>query len=72
MTKISEAIKYYESNKKAISNIKKIIELEDIDCDFEEQPNYVYTTQKDEVEKIEKEVAAINAIERIYKWHKKC
>lgn len=66
------AIKYYESNKKAISNIKQIIDLEDIDCDFEEQPNYIYTTDKNEVEKIEKEVAAINAIERIYKWNKIC
>ena len=66
------AMKYYESNKKAISDIKKIIQLEEIECDFEEQPNYIYTTKKEEVDKIEREVDAINAIERIYKWYKKC
>lgn len=60
---INFALKYFESNKQAISNIKKIIDDEKIDCDFEYQPNYVYTTEKSEVEKIEKEVAAINALE---------
>ena len=37
------ALGYFESNKKAISNIKKIIDSEEIDCDFEYQSNYVYT-----------------------------
>lgn len=69
---INYAIKYFEANKKAISNIKQIIDEEKIECDFEWQPNYVYTTKKSEIQKIENEVSAINAIERIYKWGKIC
>ena len=65
-------MKYYEANKQAISNIKQIIDEENIECDFEWQPNYVYTTNKNEVQKIENEVSAINALERIYKWGKIC
>ncbi|MBR3134370.1 MAG: FAD-dependent oxidoreductase [Clostridia bacterium] len=57
------ALKYYESNKQAISNIKQIIEDEKIDCDFEYVPNYVYTTDVEEILKIEKEVDAINMLE---------
>ena len=37
------ALNYYKSNREAISNIKEIIDLEDIECDFEYQPNFVYT-----------------------------
>ncbi|MBR3002190.1 MAG: FAD-dependent oxidoreductase [Clostridia bacterium] len=60
---INYALKYFEANKQAISNIKEIIDSEKIDCDFENQSNYVYTTDKKEVEKIENEVSAINALQ---------
>ena len=60
---IDFALKYYESNKQAIENIKQIIKQEKIKCDLEEQSNYIYTTKKTEIEKIEKEVSAINALE---------
>ena len=60
---INYALKYFEANKQAISNIKQIIDEEKIDCDFEYQPNYIYTTDKKEVVKIENEVSAINALE---------
>ncbi|MBR0350258.1 MAG: FAD-dependent oxidoreductase [Clostridia bacterium] len=60
---IDYALKYYESNKHAIENIKQIIKQEKIKCDLEEQANYIYTTKKSERAKIEKEVSAINALE---------
>lgn len=58
------ALKYFESNKEAISNIKQIIDSENIDCDFEYQPNFVYTTNQDEVMKIQNEVDALNKLSR--------
>ena len=54
---------YFEANKNAISNIKKIIEIENIDCDFEDQSNYVYALSEDELPKIHNEVKALNSIE---------
>lgn len=50
---------YLEANKKAILNIKKIIDLENIDCDFEYQTNYIYTTKKNELKKIKEEISAL-------------
>lgn len=58
------ALKYLEANKLAISNIKKIIDEEKIDCDFEFQDNYVYTTDKTQVDIIKMEVNAINKLKR--------
>lgn len=56
------ALKYFESNKKAIKNIKNIIDEEEIKCDFEYQSNFVYTQTAEEVEKIKKEVNSINLL----------
>lgn len=58
------ALKYLETNEMAITNIKNIIDEEKIDCDFETQPNFVYTTNEDEIQKIKKEVDAINHLKR--------
>lgn len=58
------ALEYFESNKNAISNIKKIIDSENIDCDFEYQPNYIYTTDQNEISKINNEIKAINTLAR--------
>ena len=58
------AFKYFESNKNAISNIKKIIENENIECDFEEMPNIIYTNDKNEVIKILNEINAINQLNK--------
>lgn len=55
---------YFNSNKKAITNIKEIIDLENIDCDFEYQPNYIYGTSQDEIKEIKDEVSAINMLAR--------
>ena len=46
------AKQYLNSNEEAISLIKNIIEKENIDCDFEMQDSYVFTTSKQESEKI--------------------
>ena len=59
---IDYAQKYLELNEKAIQNIKEIIDTEQIECDFEEQSAYVFTTNQDEVIEIEKEVDAVNKL----------
>ena len=56
------AFEYLKANQEAIENIKTIIDEEKIDCDFEYQPNVVYTTQIDEVPKIQNEVSSINSL----------
>lgn len=61
---IDFASKYYLSNKQAISNIKNIIDTENINCDFEYQDNYIYTTDENNVFKINNEIEAINLIEK--------
>lgn len=53
---INYARKYYEANNKAIENIREIVEKENIDCELETKNAYVYTTQKEELEKIRKEI----------------
>lgn len=56
------ALKYFQSNKKAISNIKQIIDSEEIQCDFEYQDNFVYTKSQNEIQQIKKEVNALNLL----------
>ena len=58
------AQKYLEASEEAISNIKKIIKEENIECDFEEKEAYVYTTEQDKIQNIEKEVKAVNDLEK--------
>lgn len=53
---------YLFANQEAIENIKNIIDTENIKCNFEWQSNFVYTTNKAEVNKIKKEVDCVNAI----------
>lgn len=56
------AKQYLNSNEEAISLIKSIIEKENIDCDFEMQDSYVFTTSKQEAEKIKAEVEVVNKL----------
>ena len=58
------AKKYLEANENAIKNIKKIIEDEKLECDFEIQDAYTYTTKQDEVMEIEKEVQAVKKLDK--------
>lgn len=53
---------YLMANEEAIENIKNIIDTENINCDFERQSNFVYTTDVSEVSKIKKEVEYVNRI----------
>lgn len=59
---ISSAKQYLDANQQAISNIKNIIDSENIDCDFEMQDSYVYTTNEDEIEKIKLENNTVNSL----------
>ena len=54
------AKKYYEANENAIRDIKNIIDKENINCDFEFQPSYVFTQKVQDVQKIKDEVEAVN------------
>ena len=56
------AEKYYNANQEAIENIKKIIEEENIKCDFERQDAYVFTRSEEEINKIKDEVQAVKEI----------
>lgn len=53
---------YYNANEEAIRNIEKIIKTENIDCEFEHQPSYVFTQKIQDVQKIRDEVEAVNSI----------
>lgn len=46
---------YYQSNKEALHDIKKIIQKEKIDCDFQENIAYIYSDDPRYVSAIEKE-----------------
>lgn len=50
---------YLQANEQAIENIQTIIDNEKIKCDFERQNSYVYTTSKDELRAIKKEIKAV-------------
>lgn len=53
---------YLDANQNAISDIKEIIDFENIDCDFEFQDNYVFTNLEEEIDKIKDEVLAVNSL----------
>lgn len=59
---INFAKEYLQSNEEAISLIKNIVEKENIDCDFEIQDSYVFTTSKQEVSKIRDEVETVKKL----------
>lgn len=59
---IKLAKQYLDANEEAISNIKNIIDTENIDCDFEVQDSYVYTTKEDDIDKIKFENHAVNSL----------
>ncbi len=58
------ALNYLNANEEAILNIKRIIDNESIDCDFEMKDNFIYTTDKTQTDKIKKEVDAINSLKQ--------
>lgn len=56
------AQKYFESNEEAIQGIKEIIKQENIECDFENAENYVYTCKEEYIQTIKDEVDAVKQI----------
>lgn len=52
---------YGEANEQAIRRIKEIITKEKIACDWQDDDNYVYTADPDQVEKFKKEAEAAQA-----------
>ena len=56
------AYDYFKANEQAISNIKNIIDSENLDCDFEFKNNYIYTTNQDDLTKIHNEIKAVNSV----------
>ena len=63
---------YLFSNEEAIQNIKDIIDMENIKCDFEHQNNYVYTTNNYELRAIKKEILAVNSLDFNCEYITKC
>lgn len=55
------AKKYYFANQKAINRISDIVKNESIDCDFEWQDAYVFTTDSKKLSKIKNEVEAVKS-----------
>lgn len=53
---------YLESNQNAIDTIEKIIEKENIDCDFERIDNYIYTCTDEYVQRIKDEVKTVKEL----------
>lgn len=54
---------YLETNENAIKSIKRIIDTEKIDCDFEFQNAFVYTNSEEKLEIIKKEIKTLNKME---------
>lgn len=59
---IKKAKQYLEANEQAINNIEKIVNEEKIECDFERVDNFVFTQDKNYVQKIKDEVEAVNTL----------
>ena len=59
------ALKYVQSNQKAVEEYKRIIQGEKIDCDFEEMDSYVYSQDADKL-KEEAEAACELGISAVY------
>ncbi len=53
-----KAKQYYEANHDALTFITRLIEEQQIDCDFSKQDAYVYTNADDYIEKLKKEEEA--------------
>ncbi len=58
------AKKYLEANQKAIENISEIVQNEKIDCDFERENSYVFTTRETDVDVLKKEKKSIDKLEK--------
>ena len=53
---------YLEANEKAIENIEDIIQKEKIKCDFERQNHFVYTTRKEDIKNLKREIKTLEKL----------
>lgn len=53
---------YLESNREAMKDIERIVETENISCDYTKNIAFVYTKKENEVKYIEKEIAALKKL----------
>lgn len=60
---VDTAKKYLNSNQEAITNIKNIIDVENIDCDFEFQNHCIYTTDPHQIQKIKNEASILHKLD---------
>ena len=58
---VETARRYARSNHEAIKKVSEIVREHDIECDFEEADNYVYTESGESVREIERELDAAQA-----------
>ena len=59
------AEKYLEANERAIQKIEDIIKKENIDCDFERESSYVFTTKETDVDKIKEEQREVEKLKQV-------
>lgn len=59
---IDFARKYLHANQNAIDRIEKTISTENIDCDFERKDSYIFTSEQQDINKIEDEVSTVNLL----------
>ena len=53
---------YFNANKQALSNIKEIIDFNNINCDFEIKDSYVFTQDESNIQKFKDEFKALKHI----------
>lgn len=56
------ARKYYEANQSSILEIEKIINENQINCDFQKQTSNIYTTNQSEIDKIQEELKSLEIL----------
>lgn len=56
------AKKYLKANEKAIDNIEKIVQTEQIKCDFERKSSFVFTKELGKLQGIRDEIEAVNSL----------
>ena len=59
---------YYEANEDGLKLIKNIIKKNNIDCNFEELPNYIFTENDDDLNKIKEEYKTCQKLEIPYEY----
>lgn len=56
------ARQYLYANEEAIKNIEKIVNSENIECDFEKQDAYVFTQKEEKLQEIKQEIDALEQL----------